>query len=643
MMNLVRWTALAVVTVGCAAVARGEKLNVVLFLADDMGWMDSGVYGSEYYETPNIDAFAKRGMRFTHAYANPLCSPTRASILSGKHPTRHGILTASGHQPPQPEGFHFRPDSAPPGQPMIQPVSKNYLELSEFTLAEALKAEGYTTAHIGKWHLGLTAPHRPEAQGFDTAFHCAPDPGPPGEYFSPYGVKPEGVPTARNKVGTITDGPAGEYIVDRQAEEAARFIRKNKDRPFFVNLWCYGVHGPWGHKREFTEVFSRKEDPRGIQKNPIMASMLRSVDECFGAILSELEAQGLTDKTLVIFYSDNGGNVHSNVPGTGKTAAAEKHKSEFLADWRYWAGDEPPTRNDPLREGKGTLYEGGTRVPMIWALPGRIEPGTVTDTLAGHIDLYPTILDLLGVEKHPGQVMDGISLAPVLTGRGGVERNAFFNFFPFRPNGGGVTVVSGDFKLVRWFDPAVGRELYNLREDIGESVNLAERLPDKTAELDALIDEFLRDTDAPVPRPNPAYRPAPGQVAGAAGRPLGGWVPKGCEAAVSDGIMTVTPQTRNPFLGRSGLKLAGPVVVRVDASKAAGRGKIQWRTLEQETFPEEGQVTEFEWREGVSEVTLDAGSVQHLRLYLPAGQGGGVEIRSVEFIPAKGAPVMSKF
>ncbi len=601
--------------------AQAAKPNVVLFLVDDMGWMDCGAYGSKYYETPNIDRFADRAMRFTNAYTAPLCSPTRGSIMSGKHPARHGILTASGHQPPQEAGHAFFPETAPPTKPMLTPESKNYLDPSEITLAETLKAAGYRTAHIGKWHLGLMPPYRPEQQGFDVAFHCAPDPGPPGGYFSPYGVVSEGRPTAKNKVGTITDGPDGEYIVDRQGMEAVKFIRESKDGPFFLNLWCYGIHGPWGHKPEYTAEFAKKKDPRGQQANPIMASMLRSVDECFGRILDELDQQGLTDNTLIIFFSDNGGNTHSNVPGTAKTDAAEKNKGDALADWRKWAGDLAPTNNAPLREGKSSLYEGGTRVPMMWSWANQIKPATVSDAIVGHIDIYPTVLDLLGLQKPAEQVIDGISIAPVLTGTGELPRKAFFNYFPYRPNEGGVTVRSGDFKLIRWFGPGVPRELYNLRDDISETINLAERMPEKVAELDALIDGFQADTGTRFPVPNPAYKPR--VPATPVVRPLGGWVPKGCTAVIDRGALMVTGENRSPFLGITALKHPGPVSMEIAASGSAGPARIQWRTEDQETFPEEGQVIEFTLPGGTAASTVKVelpvqGSLQHLRLYLPA-------------------------
>ena len=526
------------------AAAPAPKPNVIVFLVDDMGWMDSGVYGSKYYRTPHIDQFATRAMRFTEAYAQPLCSPTRASLLTGKYSARHGITTASGHQPPQPAGHVFRPASAPANRPLLMPESKNYLEPAEYTLAEALRDAGYRTGHFGKWHLGLTEPHWPERQGFDVAFHCHPDPGPPGNYFSPYGVKPTGEPRGQQRVGTITDGPPGEYIVDRLTDEAIRFMEANRDRPFFLNLWQYGVHGPWGHKEEYTREFAGTKDPTGRQGNPIMASMLRSVDESLGRIMAALDRLGIADRTIVVFNSDNGGNVHSNVPDTAKTAKAEKAKSGPLADWRKWAGNLPPTNNTPLRDGKGTLYEGGTRVPLMWSWAGRIQSGSLSDAVVGHIDLYPTLLDLLGLPRPAQQKMDGVSYANVLTAGGRMERAGFFNYFPHAKNSGGVWVRAGDWKLIRWFDPQAPRELYDLRRDLGESTNLAAAEPARVRELDALIDGFLRDTGALAPVPNPQFRAttavatpkrASGAPAPAAASVLGGWVPKSATATVREG------------------------------------------------------------------------------------------------------------
>jgi arylsulfatase A-like enzyme len=568
--------------------AAPRKPNIVFFLVDDMGWMDCGIYGSKYYETPNIDRFAQRAMRFTSAYAQPLCSPTRASLLSGKYPTRHGVTTASGHQPPQPPGFKFLPDTAPPNQAMLTPTSKNYLDPSEYTLAEALRDAGYRTGHIGKWHLGLTQPHWPEQQGFDIAFHCHPDPGPPGNYFSPYGVVAEGKPGGKTKVGTITDGPAGEYIVDRLADEAVKFITENKDRPFFLNLWNYGVHGPWGHKPEYTKKFAAKSDPRGAQGNPIMASMLQSVDECFGRVLETLDRLGLAENTIIVFNSDNGGNTHSNVPGTGKTERAEKGKSESLKDWRKWAGDLPPTNNAPLREGKAWLYEGGTRVPLMWAWAGHIKPGTTSDAVVGHIDLYPTLLELAGIPRPAQQTIDGVSYATVLRQTGTLDRKAFFNYFPHGASvgrAGGVSVRAGEWKLIRWFGVPSGDtaryELYNLGTDLGEAANLAVSEPGRVKELDALIESFLADTGATYPRPNPAAQAVPPKPAAArnSGDPLDGWKARQCTAVVQDGVLklTATGQPGAAFLGHAMGRTQGPVSVKLRVRSAAGgAGKVEW-------------------------------------------------------------------
>jgi arylsulfatase A-like enzyme len=613
--------------------------NVVLFLVDDMGWMDSGVYGSQYYETPNIDRFAKQAMRFTNAYAQPLCSPTRASILSGQYTARHGITTASGHQPPQPAGHVFLKETAPTNAPMLLPESKNYLEPAQITLAETLKGAGYRTAHIGKWHIGLTQPYWPEQQGFDVAFHCHPDPGPPGEYFSPYGVLPEGNPNAKQRVGTITDGPEHEYIVDRQADEAVKFIDASKGGPFFLNLWCYGVHGPWGHKVEYTKYFAAKKDPSGRQGNPIMASMLKSVDDCFGRILDELDKQGIADNTIIIFYSDNGGNAHSNVPGTGKTEAAEKNKGEFLADWRKWAGDQPPTLNTPLRDGKGTLYEGGTRVPLMWAWAGKIKPGTLSDAIVGPIDVYPTVIDLLGIAKPDQQKIDGVSYAKVLKSEGGLKRTAYFNYHPHAGlhRAGGVWVRSGDFKLLRWFGNPGTHELYNLREDISEANDLTEKMPDKVKELDALIEGFLKDTGATYPRPNPAYKPVAAKTKPANADPLDNWKERGCKATVSDGILTMksTGKPAAAFLGHGMAKLNGPAMVKLRVrSKTGGAGRIDSLP---NTSADPGvvhsaplEIQPGDWQELKVDLK-DSGPLGTLRVYLPDS-----EIDFIEVAPAKG-------
>jgi arylsulfatase A-like enzyme len=440
-------------------------------------------------------------------------------------------------------------------------------------------------------------------------------------------VKPDGEPRGKDKVGTITDGPAGEYIVDRLADEAVKFINANKDRPFFLNLWNYGVHGPWGHKPEYTKLFASKKDPRGLQGNPIMASMLRSVDECFGRVLAALEKNGLADNTIIVFNSDNGGNTHSNVPDTAKTAKAEKNKSEFLADWRKWAGNQPPTNNAPLRDGKGTLYEGGCRVPLMWSWPGRIKGGTVSDAVVGHVDLYPTLLDLIGLPFPAQQKIDGVSYACVLKQTGPLQRQAFFNYFPHGRSAGrcgGVWVRSGDWKLFRWFGAPATYELYNLREDLSETKDLAAAQPARAKELDALIDGFLADTGATYPRPNPAYKPAAAKAPAAPADPLEGWKARQCDAVVKDGVLTMTSKAKPgaAFLGHATGKTTGPVVVKFRVrSSTGGAGKIEW--LGDQTSGAKPQSVPFnvaagEWQELSVEVPAQ-GLLGTTRLYLPAG------------------------
>jgi len=477
---------------GACPAAEPRTPNVILFLVDDMGWMDSTPYGSRYYDTPNIQRLAERGKRFTRGYAQPLCSPTRASLLTGKNAARHGLTSAVGHKP---AAECTLPASGPPNQAFLYPESKTFLDPAEYTLAEALRDAGYRTGHFGKWHLGLAQAHWPEAQGFDVAFHCHPDAGPPGAYFSPYGVTPVGDTPARGAkrlVGTITDGPPGEYITDRLTDEAIRFVEESKGRPFFLNLWHYGVHGPWGHKESLTAEMAQRTDPTGRQDNPVMASMLKSIDESLGRLLDALDRLGLTDDTLLVFMGDNGGNTHS---------------------------DPRPTNNAPLRDGKGRLYEGGVRVPLIVAFPGRVTPGTTSDALVGCTDVYPTVLELAGVARNPAQVIDGVSCAGVLRGTAASARDSYVIWFPGRPHG--ASAYAGDWKLIRREEPApeepdATRQLYNLREDIGETKNLAGQMPEKVKELEAHIDRLLEETQAVVPQPNPAYRGKPRRAAASA-------------------------------------------------------------------------------------------------------------------------------
>ncbi len=617
--------------------------NIVLFLVDDMGWMDSTPYGSRYYETPNMERLSLQSMRFTNAYALPLCSPTRASILSGQYSARHGVTSATGHLPALPEGASRYPANGSPNQRFLYPASKNYLDPKIVTLAEVLRDAGYRTAHIGKWHLGLNQRHWPEQQGFEVAFHAEPSPG-PASYFSPYQVFPDGNPSPRHHVGTITDGPQGEYITDRLTDEALRFIETNKASPFFLNFWHFAVHGPWGHKEEYTKQFSGKHDPRGKQDNPIMASMLKSVDESLGRLLDKLDELGLADNTLFLFYSDNGGNTHSNIPGARGMDVPKGHpKWEFVRDWRKWAGDQPPTNNAPLREGKGRIYEGGQRVPLMVRWPGKVKEGSVSDAIVGPIDLYPTILDATGTKAPAGQILDGETILPVLEQTGQPKRAAYFTWFPHLIPA--VSVRTGGWKLVRRFEPHPDypetRELYNLAEDIGESHNLAASQPEKVKELDALIDQFIQDTGALTPIPNPAYKTSRIPVAPTNAYPAPGFVARMCKVVATDGAIRISGDGKQPFLGTAQVKLTGSLELQLRIRcEAGGTARVQWKTDTQENFPATGQMANYEIPEGKSWANLKVplpieGKAGIIRLYFPA-EKSPVDIRSIQFLDAKG-------
>lgn len=618
--------------------------NIVLFLVDDMGWMDSSPYGSQYYETPNMKRLQSQSMRFTDAYATPLCSPTRASILSGQYSSRHRVTSASGHQPALPANASRYPTKkAAPNQQFIYPISKRYLDPDVVTFVEVLKSAGYRTAHFGKWHLGLSQEHWPEQHGFDVAFHAEPSPG-PRSYFSPYGVKKTGEP-GKQWVGTITDGPKGEYITDRLTDEAVQFIEENKDKPFYLNFWHYAVHGPWGHKEEYTNRFAEKTDPRGQQKNPIMASMLKSVDESLGRVIDKLDQLDLTDNTLFIFYSDNGGNTHSNVPGARGMDVKQGHpKWDFVQDWKKWAGDQPPTNNSPLREGKGRIYEGGQRVPLMVRWPGQINPGSISDSIVGPIDLYPTILEAAGLTKPDGHVVDGESILPVLKQTGQLKRRALFTWFPHLIPA--ASVRDSDWKLIRRFEPHAKypevRELYNLKEDIGETRNLASKYPDKVKELDALIDQFVKDTGALYPKPNPDYNAASSNKnAEKKSGSIVGLVPRQCNLVKTEGAIRITGEGRLPFLGTSQVKFNGPLTLKLRVrSTVDGEGQIRWKTADQEDFPKSAQVITYnlpagtEWQDVTVHIPIE-GKARIIRLYVPA-EKSAVEVQSIQFLNKEG-------
>jgi arylsulfatase A-like enzyme len=475
--------ALVADTIPGGADSSARKPNVVFILADDLGWHDTSLYGSKYYETPNVERLSRRGMMFSQAYAAaPICSPTRASLMTGLFPARLGITLPSAHveEVVLEERLVAK---APPHQKALQCVTATRLKLEYFTIAEALKQAGYATAHFGKWHLGRE-PYDPLHQGFDIDMPHTYEGAPVGGYFAPWKFWPG-------------QGSPGDHIEERMSEEAIKFIRANKDRPFFLNYWCFSVHAPYNAKKDLIARYKAKADPNDPQQNPVFAAMVQTMDEAVGRITKAIDDAGIADNTIIIFFSDNGG-------------VFWKHPAAFMhSEYK----DIPPTNNAPLRDGKATLYEGGTREPAIVIWPGKVKPGARSEQVISSVDFYPTILEMTGVSRKQGLKLDGVSIVPALEGRA-LDREAIFCHFPhYVPATGarpGTYVRKGDWKLIRFWadndDQTDRDELYNLRDDLRETTNLAARMPEKVKELGALIDRFVRDAQVVVPKPNPAYR-----------------------------------------------------------------------------------------------------------------------------------------
>lgn len=450
-------------------VARGdgfaaERPNVVIILMDDLGRNDLGCYGSTYHRTPHIDRLAAAGVRFTDAYAAcPVCSPTRASILTGKYPAR---LHLTDWLP----GRIDRPD-----QRLARSAFRQQLPLEEVTLAEALRTAGYATAAVGKWHLGGSG-FLPTDQGFDVNVAGGANGSPP-TYFAPF----------KNRQGRFLPGleqaPAREYLTDRLTAEAERIIEQNKARPFFLYLAHHAVHTPLMAKADVAAKYPTGGKP-GTQNNPVYAAMIESMDDSVGRVMKKLDELRLTQRTLVVFTSDNGGL--SVKEGT----------------------HTPATTNAPLREGKGFLYEGGNRVPYLIAGPGIAKAGTTCDTPVSSIDLFPTVLDVCGVKSEAKA--DGVSIAPLLRGEP-IIREAIYWHYPHYANQGGRpggAIRAGDLKLIEFYETG-RRELFDVRRDLGERQNLAAERPDVVKQLAAKLGAWRGAVGAQMMTPNPRYVPNP--------------------------------------------------------------------------------------------------------------------------------------
>ncbi len=436
--------------------------NVVLFLVDDLGWTDVGFMGSKYYETPNIDKLSGQGVVFTNAYAAcSVCSPTRASIQTGRYPARIGVtdwirarfqLGSSEVKAPQP--YEENGDKK-----LRTPSNPYWMELSEVTIAEVLKKAGYFTCHIGKWHLGPDD-YYPEKQGYDLNIAGC-DMGQPVNYFDPYSDK-KGV-TFPN----LKPRRDGEYLTDRLSVELKTVIEGHKNKPFFINMCTYAVHTPLMAKPESINKYKLKSHVGG-QKNPVYASMVESMDESLGILMKTLQDNGLADNTIVIFLSDNGGLIG-------------------------------PTDNTPLRSGKGYPYEGGIRVPMIIYWNGKLKAGSVSELPVSTVDILPTICAMTRTAL-PKTTLDGRDFSPAIFGKKIKEVPLYWHFPHYRePDILPYSIIrDGDWKLIKRYE-GTEFELFNLKNDFSETTDLSGKYPLKVTELNRKLGKWLKQTNAKLP------------------------------------------------------------------------------------------------------------------------------------------------
>lgn len=630
--------ALTVVAGTLRAAEAEPKPNVVFVLADDLGWSDTTLFGStKFYKTPNIERLAQRGMTFTRAYsASPLCSPTRASVLTGLSPARHGITSPNCHLP-KVILKATASETGPPNQFSTIPDSVSRLDTTYYTLAEMLRDNGYATGHFGKWHLGAE-PYSPLQQGFDVDVPHHPGPGPAGSYVAPWKFK---------DFDHDPDIP-DQHLEDRMAKEAVAFMERHHDEPFFLNYWMFSVHAPFDAKPSLIDEYRKQVNPNDPHRSPTYAAMIESMDDAVGTLLDTLDRLEIADNTIIIFASDNGGNMYNAVDGTTATS------------------------NAPLRGGKATMYEGGVRGPAIVVQSGSIEAGSRSDEIIQSSDFYPTLLEMLSIEPQPHQKFDGVSIVPALQGKL-LNREAIFTYFPHAPGvpdwlPPAVSVHSGDWKLIRIFYGGENGKhrykLFNLKEDIGEQNDLAGQFPERVEQLDALIEQHLIDTNAVRPLPNPRFEASKYDVteegkaqlkgSGRQGKtetskPLGksvaGWQPGGtCQLAVAGGLLRVESTGNDPHLSYQLPKAVEAKALTLHLtmkSNSSGQGQVFWKepgrpfAAERSEFFEvthDGQphqyAIEFSPQAPVEAVRVD-----------PSRGSGKIEISSMRLVGADGAVI----
>ena len=430
-----------------------QKPNILFILADDLGWSQVGCYGSRFYETPNIDRLATEGMRFTDAYAAcPVCSPTRASIMTGKYPARLHLTDFIA-------GGRF------PSDRLKQPEWQKYLPLEEITIAEVLKTAGYKTASFGKWHLSIakqppeSEQYNPDKQGFD-----------------------ESIITYKPKSNQDPEKDA--HNVEEITRKSLEFLQESKDKSFFLYVTHNTIHSPVLGKKKLVDKYRNKAGADLPQNNPVIGAMIEELDNSVGALLQKLDDLKIADETIVLYFSDNGGL-------------------------------ERVAKQTPLRSGKANLYEGGIREPLIVRWPGVTKAGSICSEPVISVDFFPTFLEILELQNKAKKPIDGVSLVPLLKQSGSLERKAIYWHYPHYHSssiGPGGAVRSGDYKLIEWYDETIcGQgnrfELYNLKDDIGEQKNIATAMSGKTKNLSTMLANWRRKVNAQIMTPNPNYNP----------------------------------------------------------------------------------------------------------------------------------------
>jgi arylsulfatase A-like enzyme len=614
----------AVLLLSSCAPRLPERPSIVVIVIDDLGAHDLGSYGHPYHRTPSIDRLAAEGLRFTRAYAAaPVCAPTRAALLTGKSPARLHLTHAL---PPLPSPLPALPAtvSGPPSQKLTEPQSATWLDGAEVTIAERLRRHGYRTAIIGKWHLGR-AGSGPSEQGFEVAIGGEEEAA-PASFFSPYGLP------------RLPDGAPGEYLTDRLTDEALAFLDRSGGAPFLLVLSHFAVHAPIQASaesvREWRERIGRRPGGATAARSlaPEYAAMLESVDRSVERILLKLGELGIERETLVVLTSDNGGVMRT--PDTGQEV----------------------TSNGPLRGEKGTLYEGGLRVPLVVRWPAVIGAGRETEALTGAADWYPTLLDVAGAagaEAIDGAALDGESLLPVLRGGGRRERALHF-FYPhyiagYRSNPAletywntpGAAIRSGNMKLIHRFEGS--DELYDLDADPREADDLHGERPDVAARLRGELDGWLESEGAHLPRPNQGYdsgafrRDLERRVAALGG--ASDWTPNGdCTTRVEHGQLALDCAS-TPFIVGPEMIVEGPlrVVVRFRATGTRGAPALWYSAVDKPAFSGDRRALTPAAEPGVHESVIEReGTIRQLRIDFGRARGGHVEVDWIRLLHGRG-------